>query len=87
MGSAWIKVPEFSGVASSPISLPHADVVTRWSRPIVADYMTLKVMWRLKFKSNFLGRHKIFMRGIDVHGGAYGGDTSWKWKGNVTVTP
>ena len=57
------------------------------SRVINCDWRTLGVKWYLQFKPAFVGRHRLYMRAVDVLTAEYGGDTGWKWKGWIEVAP
>ena len=85
-GAGWAG-PYLPNDLTGEVDSPNATVIVRWSKPIYADFMTIKVLWRLQFKPTFVGRHTLYTRAIDTMGKAYGGDTGWKWKGWVEIMP
>ena len=60
-------------------------VIVRWSGPDVMDFRTRIVRWRIEFKDAYAGRHKMYMRAVDLLGPEFGGETGWKWKGWVEI--
>ena len=83
-GAGWLG-PYDPYDTRGPVETTNAKWITRWSKPIYADFQTIKVFWRLGFKAPFLGKHKLYMRAIDTMGKENGGDTGWKFKGTVTI--
>ena len=56
----------------------HVTVRGPGGRVINCDFRTMGAKWCLQFKAAFLGRHKLYMRAVDILTPDYGGDTGWK---------
>lgn len=84
-GTEWLG--PFDPYSEDPMQVdsPNATVIARWSKPVYADFRTIKVRWRLQFKPHYLGRHKLYSRGTDTMGIDFNGDTGWKYKGYFDV--
>ena len=83
-GWSWLG-PYLPNDPNGPVETARATLITRWSKSMYADFLTIKLLLRVKFKTSFLGKHNLYSRAIDTMGGDMGGDTGWKWKGTVDV--
>jgi hypothetical protein len=66
---------------------PHAILrgVKSWTEAVTDN--ALYVRYNLQLREPLAGENRIWMRAIDVHGQAKGGDSGWLDMGTLTITP